>query len=404
MSSARRALVALLLTLAALPLGLPALSTSAASGAATAVSAPLPVRLAPRVGDYTPAAGALFNNPLGTQAQQRRLFRHMIRTIRSVPPRGTIRIAVFSFADKATSRALIAAYRRGVRVKLIFAGHKVYPPMERVRQVIGSDTSERSFVVLCDRSCRGAGGQMHAKFFAFSRAGKARHITMVGSNNLTKFNAEHQWSDLYTVTNNEAYFKAFKGWFAQLKLDTPVASTFIRKELPGRRISITPLDLALTSDPLVDAMASIRCDVSMGELDPASPTPTEIVPTRVLISTHAWNGTRGVTLARRVVALHQVGCAVQVFYGVGLGGAVSAILTNAAVPMTSGITPGVNTHQKLLIVSGAVDGQLATTRVVTGSHNWSTRALGRDDVLVEISNDTVGLQYVTAFDRMWRKG
>lgn len=393
----RRLLLGLLLTTLTLSLGLPTVSAGSAP-------APVPAAVAPRFGDYTPAAGALFNNPLGTQAQQRRLFRHMIRTIRSVPPRGTIRIAVFSFADKATSRALIAAYRRGVRVKLIFAGHKVYPPMARVRKVIGSDTSERSYVVLCDRSCRGTGGQMHAKFFSFSRAGKARHITMVGSNNLTKFNAEHQWSDLYTVKNNEAYFRAFQGWFAQLKRDTPVTSTFIRKELPGRRVSITPVDLELTTDPLLDAMASIGCEVPMGDLDPESPTPEVMVPTRVLISTHAWNGTRGVSLARRVAELHQAGCAVQVFYGVGLGGTVSAILTNNGVPMTGGVTPGVNTHQKLLIVSGAVDGQLATTRVLTGSHNWSTRALGRDDVLVEISNGAVGLQYVTAFDRMWRKG
>lgn len=397
-SSARRALLGLLLTALTVSLGLPVVS------AAAPAPSPSSAAVAPRVGHYTPQGGALFNNPLGTQAQQRRLFRHMIRTIRSVPARGTIRIAVFSFADKATSRALLAAYRRGVRVRLIFAGHTVYPPMERVRQVIGSDTSERSFVVLCDRSCRGAGGQMHAKFFAFSRAGKARHITMVGSNNLTKFNAEHQWSDLYTVTNDEAYFKAFKGWFGQLKRDTPVASPFIRKELPGRRVSITPVDLAQTTDPLLDAMGSIRCEVTMGELDPESPTPEVVVPTRVLISTHAWNGVRGVSLARRVAELNQAGCAVQVYYGVGLGGAVGAILTNNAVTMTGGVTPGVHTHQKLLIVSGAIDGALATTRVVTGSHNWSTRALGRDDVIVEISEESVGLQYVRAFDRMWRKG
>ena len=401
MSSARRTTFGLLLAALTLSLGLPVVS---AASAPALEFVPTSAAGAPRVGHYTPEAGALFNNPLGTQAQQRRLFRHMIRTIRSVPPRGTIRIAVFSFADQATSRALIAAYRRGVRVRLIFAGHKVYPPMERVRREIGSDISERSFVVLCDSSCRGVAGQMHAKFFAFSRAGKARHITMVGSNNLTKFNAEQQWSDLYTETNNEDYFKAFKGWFGQLKRDIPVASTFIRKELPGHRVSITPIDLAQTTDPLLDAMESVRCEVTMGELDPESLTPEVVVPTRVLISTHAWNGTRGVSLARRVVELNQAGCAVQVFYGVGLGGAVSAILTNNAVPMSGGVTPGVNTHQKLLIVSGAIDGSLATTRVVTGSHNWSTRALGRDDVIVEISEESVGLQYVSAFDRMWRKG
>ncbi len=359
----------------------------------------------PRIGHYTPAAGALFNNPLGTERQQRRLFRHMIRTIHSVPPRGTIRIAVFSFADTETARALIAAYRRGVRVKLIFDNHAIHPPMREVRRVIGKDVTQRSFVVFCDRSCRGEAGQMHAKYFSFSAAGRARRITMIGSNNLTRFNAERQWSDLYTVTGNKAYFTTFKRWFAQLKYDTPVASTYVRKTLRDHRVSITPVDLAVDQDPLLEAMATVRCDVTLGELDPASPTPTVIVPTRVLISAHAWNGPRGATLARRVVELHQAGCAVQVFFHEdGFGGVVGAILADNGVPMTSGVTPGVHTHQKLLIVSGGVDGELSTTRVLTGSQNWSSRALARDDLIVEIDDEVVGAQYVAAFDRMWRKG
>ena len=370
--------------------------------ASMAVAAPKP----DRVGNYTPPAGAKFNNPLGTPRQQRRLFRHVIRSIKSTPPKSVIRIAVFSFADKETAEALIAAYRRGVKVRLVFSGNNVYPPMKSVRKVIGSDTSKSSFVVMCERSCRGSAGQMHAKYFSFSRAGKARRITMVGSNNLTNFNAERQWSDLYTVTNDQAYFKAFKPWFKQLKADVPVATPYIRKTVTDHQLSITPIDLTLNTDPLLDAMASIRCQVTKGELDPASPTPDAVVRTRVLISTHAWNGTRGVALAERVAQLAVEGCAVQVIYapGDGFGDGVRTILTDAGVPMSSGTHKGYHTHQKLLIVSGAVDGELETTRVLTGSQNWSTRALGRDDIMVEIDDDAIAARYISAFERMLRIG
>ena len=114
----------------------------------------------------------------------------------------------------------------------------------------------------------------------------------------------------------------------------------------------------------------------------------------------------GWTLAQRVAELESAGCAVQVFYGPGdgFGDGVRTILTDAAVPMTSGTHKGYYTHQKLLIVDGAVDGELRTTRVLTGSQNWSTRALARDDIMVEIDDDAVAARYISAFDRMLRIG
>jgi PLD-like domain len=246
---------------------------------------------------------------------------------------------------------------------------------------------------------------MHAKYFAFSRAGKARYITMVGSNNLTQYNAEHQWSDLYTVTNDEPYFKAFKPWFSQLSKDTPVAAPYLHKQVGAHQIWVTPLDLTVNVDPLLTTMSTIRCQVPMGELDPDSPTPDAVVATRLRIATHAWNGNRGVALANRVAELQDQGCLTQVFYyDIGSGSSVRTILAEAGVAMNPGTVPGVHTHHKLMIISGAVDGELSTTRVVTGSQNWSNRALPRDDIILEIAEDSTGAAYIAAFDRMWRIG
>ena len=223
---------------------------------------------------YAPKTGALFNDPTGGFSEQRRLFIHIRRSISSVPPGGAIRIAVMSFADKRIADALVAAYERGVRVKLIFAGANVYPPMARLRDRIGTDPSARSFVVICENSCRGTRGEMHAKYFSFSRtAGGSKYVTMVGSNNLTNHNATEQWSDLYTVEGDQRYYRAYNRWFGQLKHDEPVEQQYLRKFIGENQISITPIDLSANEDPIRTAVSRVRCEVTRGELDPDAENP-----------------------------------------------------------------------------------------------------------------------------------
>jgi len=391
------------------------LATLLATLVGLAVLAVAPVATAPVAGGtqaaatdtpdhYTPQTGALFNNPLGTEAQQRRLFTHIIRTINSVPSKGTIRIAVFSFADKRAADALLNAYHRGVHVKLIFSGSNIYPPMTRLRKAIGKDPGNPSFVVFCEKSCRGTVGEMHAKFFSFSSAGDAKHITMVGSNNMTRHNAEDQWSDLYTVSNGLRYFWAYRPWFRQLKYDQPIDDPYISREIGVNDVDITPIDLSEESDPIMQALDNITCLTRKGDIDPSTTTPDKLVSTRILVAAHAWNGERGKTVARKVGQLAQSGCVVRVFYGVGVGPAVRAILTQAGAKITNGTTRGVHTHEKMMIVSGHFGEDPEAIRVWTGSHNWSSRAVGRDDVIVQINNEVVGRQYLTNFWNMWRKG
>ena len=51
------------------------------------------------------------------------------------------------------------------------------------------------------------------------------------------------------------------------------------------------------------------------------------------VSMHAWNGERGVVLARRVVALRAQGCNVRVLAGVGFGRRVRSVLARGDVPL-----------------------------------------------------------------------
>ncbi len=391
----------------ALVLGLLATTGSAPAEAGAGSTAGLSMARSapsPTPDHYTPVTGAKFNNPLGDEHAQRRLFAHIIRTINSVPAREVIRFAVFSFADKATADALLAAYRRGVRVKLIFSGGEVYPPMTRMQRALGTDRKASSFAILCDHSCRGTGGQMHAKFFQFSAAGGARNITMVGSNNLTNHNAEEQWSDLYTVANGQHFYDAFKPWFRQLKRDRPVRDPYVTENAGLNKVDITPVDLSTDEDPVLRSLDNVTCQTREGDIDPDSETPDELVATRLLIAAHAWNGERGKRVAQAVAGLAREGCRVKVFYGIGVGPAVRNILESAGATLRNGTHKGIYTHEKLMIVRGNFAGHPDTVRVWTGSHNWSSRALGRDDLIVQIFRQDIGEKYVVGFRKMWRKG
>lgn len=372
----------------------PALAPAAAPAASVApVGAP-----AARMRAYTPVTRVMFNNPLGDLDAKRRLFRHLVRSIDATPSNGTIRFAVLSFADKPIADALLRAHARGVSVKLIFAGDDVYEPMKRMQRALGADSTRDSFAIFCQQSCRGTRGQMHAKFFSFSRVGDARHVAMVGSNNLTKHNSHDQWSDLYTVVDNRAYYGAFLRWFSSAKKDAPVADPYVDRVVGGHRVIAAPLDLDRHPDPMVGALDEVVCVPTTPEGEPAAK------PTRLHIAQHAWNGPRGKRLARQVAALATEGCHVRVFWGEGTGPAVRTILEAAGIRLRSGTHPGVLTHEKFLIVRGAVGDQTDTIRVWTGSQNWSTRALPRDELIVRIDDPKVGRGYLQGFQYMWQHG
>ena len=59
------------------------------------------------------------------------------------------------------------------------------------------------------------------------------------------------------------------------------------------------------------------------------------------------------------------------------------------------------THQKVLIVDGAFGDDPDTVRAWTGSQNWSDRAVNRDDLIVQINDESQAQRYVDRFEWMW---
>jgi len=367
------------------------------------------VPAARKASSWTPSTGAVFNRPVGTRAEQRAIFAHVNRAIDATPRGATIRFAVFSFADKPTASRLIDAHKRGVKVQLIFNGHKAYKQEKRLRKVLGTNRNKRSFAYFCDRSCRGGKGQMHQKTFLFSKVGSAEHVVMVGSNNMTRNNVINQWSDIYTVVDDPALYWTYDGMFEQLRADRPLARPFINSSVNEYGPAFFPHPgSSQFDDPVHDALSSIEClgaaegfGTETGSDVDGDGTLDRV--TKVRIAQHAWNGMRGRYLVHKVADLHRSGCDVKVMLGVGAGRVIKTVLSNQGVPTNFGST-NKKTHQKLMFVSGAVGGDPASTRVWTGSHNWSDKALKRDDVLMRIDSAEAVAQYDANFEDMWTNG
>jgi hypothetical protein len=361
-----------------------------------------------KVGSYTPVTGAIFNRPIGSRWQQYAIFRHVNRAIDSTPSGATIRMAVYSFAHAATADRLVKAYKRGVKVQAIFNDHKSYGPERRLVRVLGSKTSKGSFAKFCSDSCRGYKGNMHQKVFLFSKAGSAQNVVMVGSNNMTANNAVNQWSDIYTSAGDPALYWTYAGVFDQMKQDVIQSQQFITARINSYQTDFYPNPSVVSqeTDPVWNDLSQISCGVPAPGygVSVTDPDGTVRQTTAVRLSHHAWNGDRGIWLARKVAELKRAGCDVRVVYGVGIGGAVKAILENNAIPLKANAVPGKRTHQKVLTVNGTYAGNPASKIVWNGSQNWSDGALKRDDTTLRVDDPTVYDQYNANFEDMWANG
>ncbi len=350
---------------------------------------------------FTPRTGATFNRPIGTRAEQDRVHALVNRTIDAVPRGETIRIAVFSFSEKATADALLRAKARGVRVRLVFDDHTIYPQEARLRKALGHDTSAPSWVLYCSHACRGTGGDMHDKFFLFSRAGGARNVTMVGSNNMTSYNAERQWTDVYTVAGNERLYDTYADMFSQLRSSqlAPSKRTAAYSEVGyGRwQAQFFPAgSVTRSSDPVMRTLSKISCTAGTGTGAHGH--------TVVRLAQHAWFGDRGRYVAQKVADLLRAGCVVRLIPGVSVGEGVQDTLRQAGAEIAQVRHPSARTHQKVLLVSGGFDGNPRAEVVFTGSHNYTDRALTCDDTVLRVAGSAAYDQYVANFRDIWFHG
>ena len=114
---------------------------------------------------------ALFNDPFGSEAEQYALIRHIDARIDGADRGATVRLAAYSFAMPSTAQALLRAHRRGVHVQVVVDDRSTtWKSVRNLQGRLGTDPGRRSFVQVCQSSCRGTTGNQHAKFVTISRA------------------------------------------------------------------------------------------------------------------------------------------------------------------------------------------------------------------------------------------
>ncbi|RLV48707.1 hypothetical protein D9V37_13340 [Nocardioides mangrovicus] len=388
-----------------------------------------------KTGHYSPPNGAIFNYPFSGKKNRYRIRTHVLKTIKSVPPGGQIRIAAYSVNDNTTVDALIAAKRRGVSVQVVVNSHNVHgteyhgssPSFIRLMHTLGQRIHRKgvaddrvSFAKYCRKSCRGKGGNVHYKMFLFSSAGSKNLVTMVGSPNLTTLAAQGQWNHLITYSGNPTTWAYYNTMFNEMKIDKPQPHPY---RVYGPTQGVTPETWFFPrpgtqagDDPLAVAMKKIQCT---GVSSPYGSGGRTVIR----IGQYAWYGARGNWLAKDVRALWNQGCNIKLETAV-LGPTARAILRNhsgrGAIPTretgswskTTG-RPLTYNHSKYMTVSGIYDGQPQTITWV-GTTNWSTLGFYSDDMtqvwssIDPIANDpypypgSMYADFVKNFNKIWR--
>lgn len=372
----------------------------------TALAAALVLALAPTSGTsatatFVPEEGASFNNPWGPDEAKNRLLTKLVRTIEATPPGATIRIAAYSNDRKDVTDALIAAHRRLVDVRVLLNGNWTSRQTTRMQRVLGDDRSQRSFVHICAYSCRGKRGNLHSKFYLFSRAGAVEHVVMFGSMNLTGYGAKTQWNDLHTANNRTVLHHFLRDVFEQMKRDRPAEKPYITREIAGWRLNVFPrYETGMQEDPVWRRLDRVRCK---GLPDNGTGVRGR---TFIAVNMFGWNGERGANLARKVAELSRNGCVVKVLQS-RAGGKVVEILRNNGVAVRSpdydrndNGTDDVFTHAKYMVLSGRL-GAESGWHVWTGSQNWSDRSFNGDELTVHIPRRVAFDDYRRNFDFIW---
>ena len=364
--------------------------------------APVPPDVAAVVAeaDIAPETGGRvdFNNPYGSHRQQYALVRRINRAIGQAEPGATVRLAAYSLAMPTTTRALVDAHRRGVQVRVVVDDHSAHWGSVRVlREELGSSVGADSFVKVCQMSCRGGRGNQHAKFVTVSSSERGDGVLLVGSVNLTGYNAERQWNDLYTVADTELHDQ-FAEAFDLMAADRRQARLTLPETDSGFETDLSPYPgISARKDPLLHRLRTVRC---RGVALTAGRDGRTVV--RILM--HAWNGDRGIALAHRVARLERRGCDVKVLYGVGTGRQVKRILERADVPARDSLHDRRRVHQKAMVLSGRIGKRTDANYVWTGSHNWSDRSLRNDEVMLRVGGRDLVQDYLRQFNRIWSLG
>jgi hypothetical protein len=250
-----------------------------------------------------------------------------------------------------------------------------------------------SYVKVCNGSCRGAGGNMHSKFFAFTHTGKSNNVVMVSSSNLNEGGALLGWNDLYVMKGRPTSFAGYQRIHRQMTDDTRAGDRKVQiKDGPFTSRFFPMRKASKANDPTLADLKRIRCSSAFGR-------------TEVHVSMFFWKGARGNYLTDKLLRLARSGCRVSIIYGAP-SVQMAERLRNAARAGTINLYDSrwdfnndgfneVRTHAKYVLVKGTVGKDRSSHQVWTGSQNWVAGSLSRgDEVSLSIAKRSAYKDYM----------
>lgn len=389
-------------------------ATVVALAVALTVVAPVtaPAQAAERKG-WRPTPGVKFNVARVGGERQFRLERQIIEAIRHARPRSTIKMVMFSYDRMQVTDALLAVRRqRKVHVQVIVNGHELPAAQRKLKKALGTKRGKRSFFYQCAASCRGQGDVQHSKFVLFSKTGSAENVVMLGSLNMKLNGALNQYNDLLTILNRPRLYRTLDGVFDEMARDRLARTSYFAKNVGPFKLFVLPFPRPPKStrktrwtasrDPISRLLAPVRCTGAR----------TDSGRTIIRVNMHAWDGDRGVMIARRLRDLYARGCDVKVLVGYA-GGRVRAIFAN---PTKRGRMPARSTgfdtdddgeidlysHTKILTINGNYDGARGRKLVVTGSSNFQNGGQYGDELILRAYSSGLYRAYADNWGSMWR--
>ncbi len=363
-----------------------------------------------------PVQGPVFNDPTGSETQQMAIMTKIMKAIDGTKRGATIRMAFFSFTIEAFADKLIAAYKRGVHVRLIMDDHEIFPAWQRVAAKFGRNPRNASYAVLCHGACltENQPSYQHTKTYLFSSTGGVGNVAMVSSANPTYFQARRGWNNGYMIVGDKVMYDAFVRNFEKMaygarKVNQPTTSpdAYFTATSGKHKVYFFPKGgLGADDDPMYAILGNIRCTGMAAGFGSGGRTV-------IRIAMYQWSILR-VRLAERIWSLDDRGCKVTIMFdptrvdpGVlraltrsgGRHGGVT-IVPAATDEDENGIVDQM-VHDKYMLVNGVYAGDTSAKVVFTGSANWTNNALHyNDEYMLRIWDSAVYNAYASHWDKV----
>ena len=356
---------------------------------------------------YQPHEGPTFNNPLGKGPARYRTLNLVQGAIDHARPRSVIRAFSWNIMSRTVVDKLLNAQRRGARVLVLMDSTNLTevpnPSFRRLRAGLNLTNDKlhlpktrRSHAKLCVGSCRGPGGQAHAKYFLFSHTGIAHKVLMEGSMNLTAASAINQWNDVFTFRNDKLYGFAHQ-IFTQAWADKPIGNAFRRVDTRDVSLMFAPFSgKQFHGDPRQKLLNRVKCFGARHAGDHGR--------TIIRVAPDVLRNAAGMRFAQQLRTLWEHGCSVRLGYTV-LGTAIHRLLNNPGgprgrVPMRH-LVQDFNGdgefdnyfHLKAITINGVVGDNRSAHIMVNGSANISGFAARSDENIAIIHRTAATLAY-----------